>query len=126
MTDSGYSPLVIEHFHAPRNAGVLPPGPDVIVGTAGTAEQGAMFTLSAQIVGERLGAVRFAAYGCPHCLAAGSWLSERFSGVSRADLEDWRWQEAAAALDVPAEKRGRLLVLEDAVRALAGAWRARG
>lgn len=78
--------------------------------------------MSAKVAGQTLEAVRFQVYGCPHCIAAGSWLTERLAGCRQEELRTWSWQEAAAALEVPAEKRGRLLILEDAVRSLAEAW----
>jgi NifU-like protein involved in Fe-S cluster formation len=81
-----------------------------------------MFVLSARIAGERIEAVRFEAYGCPHCIAAGSWLSERLVGLDRDQLRAWRWRDADRALQFPLEKRGRLLILEDAVHALSEAW----
>lgn len=82
-----------------------------------------MFVLSARVAEERIEAVRFEAYGCPHCIAAGSWLSERLVGLTQPELQRWNWREADAALRFPAEKRGRLLILEDAVKALSAAWR---
>lgn len=117
-----YSDTLIEHFERPRNVGQFAPAPDVITATAGRRDQGVQFTLSARVVGSSIQAVRFQVYGCPHCIAAGSWLSQRLVGCSLEDLERWSWREAAAALGVPPEKRGRLLILEDAVRALAEAW----
>jgi nitrogen fixation protein NifU and related proteins len=117
-----YSARVIEHFLQPRNSGSLTPAPDVIAASAGSSAQGVRFALSARIEGDRIICLRQQVYGCPHSIAAASWLSERLVGVSRAALEQWGWREAADALDVPAEKRGRMLVLEDAVRALAKAW----
>jgi NifU-like protein involved in Fe-S cluster formation len=120
-----YNPLVLEHFERPRNAGHFAEGADTIDGVAGSVGQGAMFRLSARVAAQRIAAVRFEAYGCPHCLAAGSWLSERLIGATCEDLRTWQWREAADALEFPAEKRGRLLILEDAVRALAAAWAAR-
>lgn len=122
MSDPEYSDLVIDHFERPRNAGRFAPAADVIEGIAGSVAQGAMFTLSARIVADRVSALGFEAYGCPHCVAAGSWLSERLIGSTREQLQTWHWQEAADALAMPAEKRGRLLILEDAVRALAERW----
>lgn len=119
----GYSPLVVDHFDRPRNAGRLEPAPDVITAQAGQREQGAEFVVSARIAGERIAAARFEVYGCPHCIATASWLSERLVGLTLADLEAWSWREAVAALQIPPEKRGRLLILEDALRALAEAWR---
>ena len=118
-----YSAAVVDHFDRPRNVGRLAPAADVISGSAGRREQGVEFVVSARVAGERIGAVRFESYGCPHCIAAASWLSERLAGCAPSDLQAWSWREAAAALDIPAEKRGRLLILEDAIRALAEAWR---
>ena len=119
-----YSALVLDHFERPRNSGRYDPSRDVIEGRAGRIDQGVMFVLSAQIADGRVAALRFEAYGCPHCLAAGSWLTERLTGATQEELRSWRWREVAEALQVPTEKRGRLLILEDAVRALADAWSA--
>ncbi|MET0533433.1 MAG: iron-sulfur cluster assembly scaffold protein [Steroidobacter sp.] len=117
-----YSQAVIDHFRQPRNGGHWEGGEGVVKGVAGSVAQGTMFALSARVAGNRIEAVRFEAYGCPHCIAAGSWLSERLVGLTRAELNQWRWREADEALKFPAEKRGRLLILEDAVRALSEAW----
>jgi NifU-like protein involved in Fe-S cluster formation len=117
-----YPSIVIDHFEQPRNSGHFEAGEGVIKGTAGGIAQGTMFSLSARISGERIEAVRFEAYGCPHCIAAGSWLSERLVGLNRAELNAWNWREADQVLVFPAEKRGRLLILEDAVRSLSAAW----
>ena len=119
---SRYAELVIEHFDRPRHSGRFEPAADVIEGSAGRLEEGVQFTLSARIAGDVIGDVRFSAFGCPHCIAAASWLSERLVGLGRQELAQWQWREVAAALEVPTEKRGRLLVLEDAVRALARQW----
>jgi len=118
-----YSPVVVDHFLAPRNAGCLETGEGVIRGVAGSVAQGTMFVLTARIASERIEAVRFEAYGCPHCIAAGSWLTERLVGLTEPELRQWRWRAADQALAFPAEKRGRLLILEDAVKALSDAWR---
>lgn len=118
-----YSDVVVDHFERPRNVGRFERAADVIEGSAGRREQGVVFTLSARVADSFIKSVRFQAYGCPHCIAAGSWLSERLVGCTQDELQRLSWREVAAALDMPAEKRGRLLILEDAVRALAEAWR---
>jgi NifU-like protein involved in Fe-S cluster formation len=123
MPEADYSALVIDHFDRPRNAGRFAPGVNVIESTAGRPDQGAMFHLSALTSGEILMTVRFEAHGCPHCIAAASWLTEHLKGCTRDELAAWSWREVAEVLQIPAEKRGRLLVLEDAVRRLAAAWR---
>jgi NifU-like protein involved in Fe-S cluster formation len=80
------------------------------------------FDLSARVRDDRIVSLRFEVYGCPHCIAAGSLLSERLQGATQDELRRWSWREAADELEFPPEKRGRLLVLEDAVRALAAQW----
>jgi len=121
-----YSDTVIDHFENPRHAGRFGAARDVIEGAGGTRARGAVFNLTARVSDRAIEAVRFEAYGCPHCVAAGSWLSERLIGCTPADLERWSWREVADALQVPLEKRGKLLLLEDAVRALAADWKAVG
>jgi nitrogen fixation protein NifU and related proteins len=117
-----YSPLVQEHFARPRNVGQLSPGHDVLASSAGSVSEGARIELSARIENERIRELRQHVYGCPHTIAAASWLTQRLVGVQRAELEQWRWREAAEALLVPPEKNGRLLILEDAVHRLAKTW----
>ena len=64
-------------------------------------------------------AARYRAYGCPHTLAACEWLARQLEGAPRA-LEapgvgsPLEWSER---LGMPAAKLGRLLVIEDALRA---------
>lgn len=123
MNDPDYTPLVIEHFEHPRKVGTFAPAADVISGRAGHRAQGAEFALSAKIADGKIADTRFEAYGCPHCVAAGSWLAESLLGADRDRLQRWSWRELADELGVPTAKRGRLLILEDAVRALAEDWR---
>jgi NifU-like protein involved in Fe-S cluster formation len=122
--ERAYTSVVEQHFFAPRNTGALPAGPDVISAEVGDDAQGVRFRLHARIGGQRIRELRFQAYGCPHCIAAASVLTHRLEGASVDDLERWRWREAAQAVQAPAEKSGRLLVLEDAVHALGRTWRA--
>ena len=102
--------------------GRFAPDADVIAASAATRTQGVRFDLSARVRDDRIVALRFEVYGCPHCIAAGSLLSERLHGATQDELRRWSWREAADELEFPPEKRGRLLVLEDAVRALAAQW----
>jgi nitrogen fixation NifU-like protein len=126
VSEMPYNPLVVEHFGRPRNVGRFAADVDVIAASAGDPEQGVRFDLSARVKGDRIVALRFEVYGCPHCIAAGSLLSERLQGATQDELRRWTWRQAAAELEFPPEKRGRLLVLEDAVHALAAAWQRRG
>src|SRR5215210_4093104 len=88
-----YNPKVIEHLVRPRNVGELeaPSG----VGESGDATCGDVARFSVRIRDSFLENVRYKAYGCAACLAAGSALSELTRGrplldaarVSKADLE---------------------------------------
>ena len=126
MSEAPYNPVVVEHFGLPRNVGRFASAVDIIAASAGDPDQGVRFDLSARVKDDRIVALRFEVYGCPHCIAAGSLLSERLQGATQAQLLRWSWREAADELEFPPEKRGRLLVLEDAVRALAAEWQRRG
>lgn len=125
MAAPEYSPLVIEHFESPRNVGAFEPAADVISGRAGRRDHGAEFCLSARVADDKIAEARFEAYGCPHCVAAGSLLTTQILGADRNRLRSWSWRELAQALSIPTAKRGRLLLLEDAVRAMADAWEKR-
>jgi nitrogen fixation protein NifU and related proteins len=126
MSETPYNPVVVEHFAQPRNVGRFAAAADVIAASAGDPDQGVRFDLSARVKDDRIVALRFEVYGCPHCIAAGSLLSERLQGATLEQLRRWQWREAADQLEFPPEKRGRLLVLEDAVHALAAEWQRRG
>ena len=103
-------------------AGGFAPSPDVARGRAGDREHGAEVALACRVIAGRVTEARFQAFGCPHLVAAASWLTDRLHGAVREDLEHWDWREAADALAVPPAKFGRLLTLQDAVRAAAGNW----
>ncbi len=62
---------------------------------------------------------RFQAYGCPHTLATAAWLAGQLHGRTLANLLPSAPADWARQLDVPPEKLGRLLRIEDAIRALA-------
>ena len=97
-------------------------GAGIVTGRAGDREQGAEVVLLLRLAEGRVTEARYRAFGCPHLLAAASWLTERLVGCVRADLERWDWREAAEAIEVPPAKFGRLLTLQDAVRDAAGNW----
>jgi hypothetical protein len=66
---------------------------------------------------ERVVEARYGTYGCPHTLATCEWLARSLEGrrldaLGMGDPIQW-----AQRLGVPAAKLGRLLVIEDALRA---------
>ena len=119
-----YSAEVRQRFASSRGVGELQPAPDVISAIAGTVEQGAKYWLYARIHAERIEELKYRVYGCPHTIAAASLAADQLRGVTLEQMEGWNWRDISSKLDVPAQKRGKLLVLEDAIRSLARAWRA--
>lgn len=120
--DPRYGAEVCRRMASLAGAGHLPPATDVAAGRAGDREQGTEVVLECRIVDGRVAEARFQAFGCPHVIASAAWLTERLAGAARGDLLAWDWREAATALEVPPAKFGRLLTLQDAVRAVAGNW----
>ena len=116
-----YSPAVQRHFAAPLRARELPAGAAGLV--AGEAEDRALHVwvrFQLQLVEDVVAAVGFQAFGCPHTIAAASavadWLEGRpVEAARRLDV-----QAVCGELDVPVEKMGKLLRIEDA---LAACWR---
>ncbi len=115
----GYSALTLEHFRQPRHVGVLPVAADVVRAQAGDVAQNAMFLFSLRLAQGRVDAVGWQAYGCPHVIAAASLTSEWLLGRMGAQIVEFDWRNILQKLDIPEDKAGRLLLLEDALRALA-------
>jgi NifU-like protein involved in Fe-S cluster formation len=120
--DPRYSPEVLRRFKELSGVGQLPRGPDVIHGAAGDREQGAEVELDARVIDGQIIEARFLAFGCPHLMAAASWLTEAMVGFDREQLGAWDWQDAARTLAIPPAKYARLLTLQDAARDMARNW----
>jgi hypothetical protein len=86
-----------------------------VSGEAGREQRGTRVRFMLQLDGPQLVEVRYRAYGCPHTLAACEWLAQRLESGARDGIggpADWAQQ-----LQIPPVKMGRLLVIEDALRA---------
>ena len=120
--DPRYSAEVRRRFRELTGAGRVAGTGPVASGGAGDVEQGARVEFDFEVDGRRVVDGAFRAHGCPHVIAAASWVVERLAGAGRAELEAWDWRGVAEALEVPPAKYGRLLVIQDAVRAAARNW----
>lgn len=120
MTHDPYSEAVRQRFAAPAHAGTLPDGVAVL-----EAAQGVRLELSARLENGRIGTLRFRAWACPHLIAAAEVFCENLEGADVAQLEEFTGGPISELLDVPVEKTGRILVLEDTVRSLGRALNAR-
>lgn len=112
---SDYNPQVIDYLVRPRNVGELeaPSG----VGESGHEACGDVVRFSVRIEGRQLAEVRYKAYGCAACIAAGSALAEVTDGrplleaaaVSKGDVEE------ALGGPLPAGKEHALTLVLDAL-----------
>ena len=98
-----YSSAVQRHFAAPRRARELERGvPGLVAGEAEDRTLHVWVRFQLQIVEDVVAAAAFQVFGCPHTIAAASKLDVK---------------ALCAALEVPIEKLGKLLRIEDAVAA---------
>jgi cysteine desulfurase len=89
---------------------------DWVTGAAGSIAAGTWVRFALRIGTGRVAEARFKAYGCPHTLAAVAWLAEQARGRTLAELAAQGLDEVMRRLDIPAEKLGRLLIVQDALR----------
>lgn len=89
----------------------------MVSGRAGSRAQGAEVAFSLLVRNGIVAGARFQAFGCPHFLAGASLATEELLGLQLPDLKHWRATGIGERLRFPVEKRGRLLILEDAVHA---------
>ena len=94
-----------------------PSGPVTLTGEAGGPHQETWVRFHLTVANGIVKAARFKAYGCPHTLAVADWLSHRLPGRRRDEGPPGTPAGWAEELKVPVEKLGRLLVVEDALRA---------
>jgi cysteine desulfurase len=114
------NPLGCRYFLAPPrppafSQGELPD--DIRQGRAGKQADGTEVCFELRIADGIVKSARFTAYGCPHTVAVAAWLCDELEGVAidagtPGSPPDW-----ARKFEVPAEKLGRLLIVEDALRA---------
>lgn len=117
-----YSARVRRLFADPPHAGDLPAGPGRVVAAGAQAlDRGAWLEISACLEAGVVARARFRAWGCPHFIAACELAVAGLEGRPAAAGAGTRAADLAGELGVPAGKLGRLLVIEDALQALAAA-----
>jgi cysteine desulfurase len=94
-------------------------GAQVVIGEGGAARLGCWVRLALKIQAQVVKDARVQVYGCPHTVAACNLIVGRLIGLPCKDpdvgtAEDWR-----VAVCAPIEKLGRMLIIEDALGALA-------
>jgi cysteine desulfurase len=116
-------PRVRELFSRLEGAGTLAATPGtVLCGEAGQESGEAWVRLYLRVHGDTVIEARFQALGCPHTLATASWLTLQLAGRKRLEAQPGSPHLWAQTLQVPVEKLGRLLLIEDALHAALQQW----
>jgi len=113
-----YSPEVVRRFDSARRAGELKTGlVSLVSGEAEDRTLGVWVRFQLQVNDGIVRAARFAAFGCPHTVAAADCAAERVEGARVAELPALDMRTIQRELEVPVEKLGKLLRIEDALAA---------
>ena len=94
----------------------------IVSGEAGGPKEETWVRFHLLIEGDTVKDARVQALGCPHTLDVAAWLCRELRGRTRGALPPGGPADWAASRSVPVEKLGRLLVIEDALRACSLQW----
>jgi cysteine desulfurase len=106
-------------------AGGASDGGAVVRGEAGGPGQDTWVRFELLVEGDTVKDARFQAFACPHTMDTTAWLCGELRGRRREALIPGTPAAWAASRGVPAEKLGRLLKVEDALRACLSNWQKR-
>jgi NifU-like protein involved in Fe-S cluster formation len=113
-----YSSEVAQRFRSAQRAGTLAPeARSIVSGEAEDRSLNVWVRFFVRAGGGRIEAVRYEVFGCPHTIAAAAAAAEWLEGRDAGALDEWSARVAARTLEVPTEKLGKLLRIEDALRA---------
>ncbi len=114
-----YNEAVRRHFVDPRHAGDLGDAFDrTVTADVSESDSGARVLMSAGIRDGAIADTAFRARGCPHLIAAVDLACERLTGQPVRSLENYDLAHITRELCIPAEKAGRILLLQDALATL--------
>jgi len=100
-----------------------PPASSVLArGEAGDEEAGTRVVFTARVRDGRVAGLRAWVFGCPHTRAACDRVVQQLTGAPVAALGQLDPRELGADLEIPAEKAGRLLIIQDALRNCLADW----
>ena len=110
---SAYAETVEQYFSRPPGdyAGEF-------TGEAGSVAAGTWIGVCASAVSGNLTDLGFRAFACPHIIAACRWLCEQLDGQPVEALAQLDREALREKFDMPVEKAGKLLILQDALEDL--------
>ena len=116
---TSYNEAVRERFANPRHAGELQGSYEQrVAADVSDSDKGARVVVSAGIRDGAVAEMAFMVWGCPHLIAALDLACHRLTGQPASSLENYDLDDITRELSVPAEKMGRILLLEDALATL--------
>ena len=124
LLETTLNPVTRRYFLGAARPPEFPQGgapADVRQGRAGRQADGVQVMFELRIVGDQtpggiVKSARFSVYGCPHTVAVTAWACEVLEGRRLDAGIPGGPAEWAEMFEVPAEKLGRLLIVEDALR----------
>ena len=119
LTSEPYNETVRGCFENPAHAGDLRGDyAQVLSSERAESHHGARIVLFAGITDGMIAEMRFRAWACPHLIAAAELLCRDRENGPVSGLSLFHAKELMAQLSVPAEKTGKILLLEDALKSL--------
>ena len=119
-----YSPLVMEHFEHPRNAGeMLEPDGEATVANPVCGDR---MRVMIRVLDDRIAEVRWLTRGCPPAIATSSFASEMVAGWSLDDVEKLSREAIAEGIGgLPKDKVHCSVLAADALRSAVKDFRSR-
>jgi NifU-like protein involved in Fe-S cluster formation len=113
-----YGSATARYFEAQSRAGELPNGlPGLVSGEAEDRTLQVWVRFQLQLADGVVRLARFQVFGCPHTVAAASKVAEWLEGRAESAARSLDARAVCAELEVPVEKLGKLMRIEDAVAA---------
>ena len=114
-----YNEIVRRHFADPRHAGELRGEFErTLIADVSDSDKGAHVVMAAGVCDDIIAGMAFRVWGCPHLIAALELACNLLVSEPAASLENYELADITQELSVPAEKTGRILLLEDALTTL--------
>jgi len=110
-----YTALVQDYFDHPRGVCAGGDESNVGCGEAGSMATGTWVQVRATVQEQLIAAICFRAYGCPHTIAACGRVCEQLQGQPAECMLEIDPAELQRELELPVEKAGKILILQDAL-----------
>jgi nitrogen fixation NifU-like protein len=121
---AAYSPLVLEHFEHPRNAGEMPDADGEA--TVANPVCGDRMRVMVRVRDGRIDEVRWLTRGCPPAIATSSFASEMVRGWELGEVDSLTRQSIADAIGgLPKDKVHCSVLAADALKAAVANYRAK-